>query len=975
MGTGRAKPCPGVCAVKCSLRISGRLLALLLALLCTLAVLPARGATPRWVGGYSWKNYGQIMNWYTPAVTYWVDPGPLSPTVNHASGVAIVDAAAAVWNIPTATLTLTNGGSLAEDVSGSNVYLGSNGPLWPADVSSSSYLTRPISVIFDEDGTITDMLLGSGASDPDNCLQAGVTDTEDLFVQPGNVAHAIVIINGRCTGPGTAPQLQLQYQLMRIFGRVLGLGWSQVNDNVFTGSTAPTYQQQMHWPIMHPIDIICGPYTYQCLPQPFMLRQDDIASLERVYASQGVWTQITGSGTITATLTFPTGQGMNGANIATTILVPQNMVGVEGWQSTSAVSGEFFAASAGNPVTGPAANANPLDIHGIAFLPKAGYFELFGVPIYNVNWWETVFFTAEPINALYTGQYAIGPYTASPVSPSGTFTGKQGQLHSRAVAQFPATPATGAASTCSTPLDGTEKAPAPMPATGEWTSQFCSYGHSGWFQLPAEMGHSATVEITATDGNGVASTSKALPLIGAWHGSDATGTLPTMAAATAPFNGAQNGTTTLPISFSTTENVRLGFAEARTEGRPDFLYHARILYATSVQPASLPASGGAIRVFGMGFEPGNSVTVGGVPATVTSVTPNEIDAVVHSLPAAVNDVTISDLRTLGTTTISGGISYAASGGALLYLVQAPPATANVGTPVSFQVKLTDQAGSPIANGAVTFSSTAGSVLYLACGQPACTVFTNTSGVATGLVAAQAAGTITLVASSISGSTVASSFTALAALQTVAAVRSTEYVAAGPGAAFSPEVLLKSNGIAAIDQPVLWASPSADVQVLAASTLTAADGSTSTRAAAALFGGEQVQLQACGWISTCTLLPIVGVSQADLGVIAVSGAAQVVPSAQSLGTVVLRVMDRAGHGVAGATVTIHQAVQEWEPPCPALGRCPAPVVYATRTTTASSDDDGLLTVTPLQYTSLAQVTEVTACVGSSAALTLTLQKTP
>lgn len=83
-------------------------------------------------------------------------------------------------------------------------------------------------------------------------------ESVDLFLQPGKIAHALLIVNGGCTGPAPEQQLQLRYGLMRMFGRVIGLGWSQTNDNVFTGTPAPVYSQQQHWPVMHPIDIVCG---------------------------------------------------------------------------------------------------------------------------------------------------------------------------------------------------------------------------------------------------------------------------------------------------------------------------------------------------------------------------------------------------------------------------------------------------------------------------------------------------------------------------------------------------------------------------------------------------------------------------------------------------------------------------------------------------------------------------------------------
>ena len=152
-----------------------------------------------------------------------------------------------------------------------------SGLIFPADVQSSNYAAMQIAVIYDSDGSVTDLLLGNGASDPTSCLQNGVTESVDSIVPAGYIEHAVLVLNGRCTGAAPEQQMQLQYQLMRAFGRVLGLGWSQTNDNVFTGSPQPTYNQAMHWPVMHPIDILCGPYTYQCMPQPFTLRPDDLA--------------------------------------------------------------------------------------------------------------------------------------------------------------------------------------------------------------------------------------------------------------------------------------------------------------------------------------------------------------------------------------------------------------------------------------------------------------------------------------------------------------------------------------------------------------------------------------------------------------------------------------------------------------------------------------------------------------------------
>jgi len=214
---------------------------------------------------------------------YFTDPGDLSTNVNHAAAEAMVAAAAGVWNVPTASLVLARGGALDEHVSEANAFASGAGVIFPADVQSSNYLAKQIAVIYDTDGSVTDLLLGNGASDPSGCRQNGVTESVDSLVPAGFIEHAVLVLNGRCTGPDPAMQMQMQYQLMRAFGRVLGLGWSQTNDNVFTGSPAPTYNQALNWPIMHPIDIVCGPYTYQCLPQPFALRADDLSTLAQLY--------------------------------------------------------------------------------------------------------------------------------------------------------------------------------------------------------------------------------------------------------------------------------------------------------------------------------------------------------------------------------------------------------------------------------------------------------------------------------------------------------------------------------------------------------------------------------------------------------------------------------------------------------------------------------------------------------------------
>ena len=87
--------------------------------------------------------------------------------------------------MPLANITVAHGGSLTEHVSGQNVYLDSSGMVFPADVMAANAAAIPIAVLYDTDGSLTDLLLGSGASDPSGCRQNGVTDTIDWFDPAG----------------------------------------------------------------------------------------------------------------------------------------------------------------------------------------------------------------------------------------------------------------------------------------------------------------------------------------------------------------------------------------------------------------------------------------------------------------------------------------------------------------------------------------------------------------------------------------------------------------------------------------------------------------------------------------------------------------------------------------------------------------------------------------------------------------------
>ena len=734
----------------------------LAAVLTLLACLPAFASGPRYVTGPPFfPGYQSLpIGWKQPLVRYSTDPGNLSASVNHQAADALVASAMAVWNVPVANVTLAQGGALAEHVSGTNVYLDSSGLVWPADVMSSNAAAIPIAIVYDSDGSVTDTLLGAGASAPSSCRTNAVTEDVDAFDPAGYILHAIIVLNGRCTGAAAAQQIEMQYKLERVFGRVLGLGWSQTNDNVFTGLPVATYNQALHWPILHPIDILCGPYSYQCLPSPFTLRPDDLASLVMVYpvaqnATPAAGKQVSlqaGNG-MTGFVTFPDGQGMAGVNVLAEREGPSAVT--DTWFEASAVTGSQFRRAAVSPFVAPAADA--LSSMGTVSQDFPGLYSIAYLPLYPGTGFDNLIASIEPVNALYTGSYSLGPYTPGVVAPSGTTPAAERMLVVSAGSVEPFNFAIAdAAAACGTGTDGTSAAPAEISPSGWWNATLCGYGHASYFGVDVRAGRSFTIEATALDAQGLATTTKAMPVLGLFQPSDGVGSLPSLGVTPTAFQGSTLGTTTVAATLAGALRVTLGVADQRGDGRPDFAYQGRMFYADNIEPARVPAAGGTVTITGMGFRAGNSVLVNGVAATATQWTANTIVATVPAMSAAraavgvAVDVKVVDRGTGASSTMSSALIYDNSGtlGKAMILLSAPAGTLPVGTAavVPFAVRVVAADGvTPIAGDPIIFSTTTGTALFGVCGGATCRVNTDSTGLASTSVTPGSVGTITLQA--------------------------------------------------------------------------------------------------------------------------------------------------------------------------------------------------------------------------------------
>nr|MDP9122008.1 IPT/TIG domain-containing protein [Acidobacteriota bacterium] len=603
--------------------------------------------------------------------------------------------------------------------------------------------------------------------------------------------------------------------------------------------------------------------------------------------------------------------------------------------------------------------------------------------------WLSAEITSEPINPLYTGTHVVGPYAANAVAPSGASTqlildGLRPSPNSGYAYDLSFTPGQ-AVAVCSAAVGGGEAAPAAAAPTGWWTDTLCGYGHAAWTSFSARAGRTATVEITALDEQGLAATTKAMPLVGLWNLSDAVGTLPTVAYTPAAFNTMALGTTALKVAGTQAAGFRMAFTDARGDGRPDFSYRARILYADSVAPAVTTQGGGLISIRGMGFRSGVRVLVNGVVATVLGVTANTIAAVAPplsafgSLPAGAVDIEVRDTQTGGSTTISSALQYTSVPGYVLRLVSAPSGTVQSGVSAgAFSVRLLLNDGvTPVPGMPVIFSVTGSGGLLTGCTGSPCTALTNSTGLASVTVTPVGFGSVTLTASAM-GSVQSASFTAVS--RSIAAEQPVLYVMAGVQFGWSTQARLTENGAAAAGAAVSWTG-SAGISFSSPDGLASTAGVVqNTATVAPLAAGAAASSEACGWSSPglpglCVSFSATGVDPKELSLHLVSGGGQAIGLNGTFAPVVVQVVDTAGHPVAGTPVQVHQTVDQAQMPCPTQGACPIPVALGSSTETLVSDAGGMLSLRPMQVPGMGEITHLALACGAAGFLSLSLTQGP
>jgi len=921
-----------------------------IAFLCCVAAFAMAGG-PAYVAGAGFNAAvkGQPLTWSGGTVQYYTDQGDLSPVLSGGQADVLVADVVSRWTtVPGAALSVTQAGHLAEDVSGANVVGYPDGSYSIPDDIQPGALTTPVGIVYDYDGLVTNALLGQGAGDPGLCFFNAVFGGPDNFSADAHLTHGLIVINGACATT-TSQFPEIRYRLVRTLGRVLGVGWSQANPNVITRNPPPVADDFQGFPLMHFLDSdACVPIS-ACYPDADTPKMDDRASLSRLYPAASATGRIHGSVYFSDAGGNPV-QAMQGVNVVARRL--DSGQPSRKYVATS-VSGFAFRGDAGNPVNGYLdSGGQPCDFFGSNDPAVEGTFDLAGLEIPTGASSAKYQLSVEGVNANWSE--GVGPYAPYQVIPSGSFTPvvvtvqSGGQVAQDIVMQNSAVagrhPGSGA----------TYANPAVLPKGGGWGAWISGYGDADWFQFPVKANRTASVTAMALDESGKPTQAKLMPVIGIWQLSDQSGG-PAPAATTTAFNSLLPATTRLDAQFFADDVFRIGVADLRGDGRPDYFYNASVLYSDTVTPSRIGLHGGPVTLHGLGFNPVLQVAVGSVSGTVLGTSANDVQAV---LPAGVQDGTatlvLSDPATGGFSQMTDALTYGAAGTDLLLALQTTEPSTPLGVEAANPIRVRAVASdgvTPVAGATIAWSTTNGATLSACAGAGSCSVLTDESGIASTGVTPTATGTsaVTAALAPLSYSPPKSKQATVIGTKSaldIGAIASTKWIGQGATLDVPLTVRVLSQGTPQVGVTVNFRVSKGTASLSSGTGTTDTSGYASTSAHLANHNAD-VQVTACvaPGNSPCQTFTMFSTPASKWTLEPASGSTQVVPAGQSFQPLVLRITDGASpsNSVMGVTVTFDVTLMRF--PQGNGGGNETPVILGTYTVQAASDSSGLATMRP------------------------------
>ncbi|HSS96259.1 MAG TPA: Ig-like domain-containing protein, partial [Terriglobales bacterium] len=614
---------------------------------------------------------------------------------------------------------------------------------------------------------------------------------------------------------------------------------------------------------------------------------------------------------------------------------------------------------AGNPVTGAVDSLGQfLNRFGSDDTSLEGYFELSGLEIPDGSSQASYQITLAPVDPLLS--QSVGPYQPWQVQPSGsphplTVTINKGTSYQQDILM------TGSAT--DTPDwfgPQTFANPTPVPGNGDWTGTLSGYGNADYFRFSGQANRSMTVEVTALDATGAPSESNMLPVIGMW--SLANSDIPAPQATPDAFNTSIFGMSHLNVNLLSSTDFRIGIADYRGDGRPDFRYRARVFYGDSVIPARSSVRGGnALQVRGFGFHSNTQASVGTSSISVLSTSPGQIAITSPANADGPRDITLTDPATGATSVMTGAINYGAGPNDIIKLLAGSnPSTPRGGeaqNPIRIQV-LDANGVTPISGATVVFSAVP-SVGFSACANATtCTVISDENGEASTRVTALTAGTMTITAQLAPASyspakQVQATLFATGSALDISLSSPSVYIAQGAtlDIPLSSKVLVNGVGTSARIVNYSITQGTGSLSNTAVSTNTSGIATTTLHLASMT---SEVDVSACVGTqnSPCKIFHVFAVPASSLRLVSVAGSLQFAAVTQRFQPVTIRVSDSSGDPVRGADIAFQLFISRDNGGDSSVSigdtsiqHRPLPVILASSKSFIVSDVNGLASVQP------------------------------
>jgi hypothetical protein len=207
--------------------------------------------------------------------------------------------------------------------------------------------------------------------------------------------------------------------------------------------------------------------------------------------------------------------------------------------------------------------------------------------------------------------------------------------------------------------------------------------------------------------------------------------------------------TRLDAQIAASTNFLIGISDVRGDGRPDYRYHAYVLYADSVSPARVSVNGGAVTVQGTGFYPALTATIGSTAASPLAISAGQMILAAPPYGDGTQNIAISDSASGAVSVMTGVLTYGAAASDNIVLLGGglnPPTP--VGTqavnPMNVRVLAADGI-TPVSGATISWSAN-NSVQLSACGSTSsCSVTSDANGYAATWLTPAATGVATITA--------------------------------------------------------------------------------------------------------------------------------------------------------------------------------------------------------------------------------------